>query len=392
MDPMTWLALVVGLLVGLALGLWWRRGRSEPERCRRPQGREDFPLGARQVLDSLASTVIVLDQDNRVVHSTHHAADQGFVRDGVVPHQEIRDLVEECRADREVLDRDVRVSRSLLVGGTVSLGCRVFPLGSQRVVILLEDRSRAQRVEAVRRDFVANVSHELKTPVGGLALLSEAVLDAREDPEAVERFARRMTVESERLTRLVQDILDFSRLQAGEAAESAEPVDVVDVVSTAVDQVRVHADGRGVAVRQAGVAHGPERRVFGNQQLLVTAVRNLLVNAVNYSEPGTKVVVTVAGGDQPGTVRIVVTDQGVGIPAGDLERIFERFYRVDSARSRQTGGTGLGLAIVKHVVSNHGGTVSVWSRVGTGSTFTLELPSLEATSTEAAEGDAASLT
>ncbi|WP_462419050.1 sensor histidine kinase [Kytococcus sp. Marseille-QA3725] len=391
MDLLTWtialLCFVVGLLAGRALvGRGVSRGGHQ-----RPEPEAELPVGAREVLDSLASTVIVVNLANRVVHSTHDAADRGYVRDGVVPHPEIRDLVEEARATGEVCDREVAVTRSVLVGGRTSMGCRTFPLDGEWTVILLEDRSRAKRVEQVRRDFVANVSHELKTPVGGIALLAEAVLDAREEPEAVERFAQRMVVEADRLSRLVQEIVEFSRLQAGEAIEKPEPVAVGGVVASAVDQVRLQAESRSVAVRQSGMAHGVRDQVFGDVGLLTTAVRNLLVNAVNYSDPGTKVVVGVQPGEQPDTVRIVVTDQGIGIPAEDLERVFERFYRVDAARSRHTGGTGLGLAIVKHVVANHGGTVSVWSRVGTGSSFTIELPTLTPGAGEPAADDAASL-
>ena len=390
MDPLVWAAVGSFLVIGLLVG-WWV-GRKQPRERRGAQaaGGDSFPDGARQVLDSLTSTVIVLDAANRVVHSTHHAADQGYVRDGVVPHPAIRDLVEEMRSTREVQDDEVEVTRSVLAGGRVSVGCRVFPLGQDRVVILLEDRSRARRVEQVRRDFVANVSHELKTPVGGIALLAEAVQDARDEPEAVERFARRMVVEADRLSHLVQEIVEFSRLQAGETIEDPQPVNVVEVISAAVDHVRVHAEGRGVAVRQAGIAHGLPHQVFGDAELLTTAVRNLIVNAVNYSDRGTKVIVAAQPGESEGTIRMVVTDQGIGIPTGDLERIFERFYRVDSARSRHTGGTGLGLAIVKHIVANHGGALSVWSRPGTGSTFTIELPVVELTESTNGGPDGAS--
>lgn len=377
MDPLVWAAMASFLLVGLLVGWWIGREQPRERRTRPDQGPGAFPEGALQVLDSLTSTVIVLDAGNRVVHSTHHAADQGYVREGVVPHPAIRDLVEQVRSTGEVQDDDIEVTRSVLVGGRISVGCRVFPLGHDLVVILLEDRSRARRVEQVRRDFVANVSHELKTPVGGIALLAEAVQDARDEPEMVERFARRMVMEADRLSHLVQEIVEFSRLQAGESIEDPEPVNVVEVISTAVDHVRVHAEDRGVAVRQAGIAHGLTHQVFGDAELLTTAVRNLIVNAVNYSDRGTKVIVAVQPGEAEGTIRIVVTDQGIGIPTADLERIFERFYRVDAARSRHTGGTGLGLAIVKHIVANHGGAISVWSRPGTGSTFTIELPLVE---------------
>lgn len=390
MSPTAWALVTLALLLGAVIGwlLASRRGGTPPEPAGR--GEPSLPEGARELLDSLLSTAIVLDSANRVHHSTHHAADQGYVRDDTVPHQEIRELVEECRATGELCDREVEITRSVLAGGRFSVGCRVFPLGEDWIVILLEDRSRAQRVEEVRRDFVANVSHELKTPVGGIALLAEAVQDARDEPEAVERFARRMVKEAERLGHLVQEIVEFSRLQAGESLADPRPTDLAEVVRTAVDHVRVQAEGRQIDVRQAGLAHGAEHLVFGDPEMLTAAVRNLLVNAIAYSDPGTRVVVSVQRDPGADTVRIVVSDQGVGIPPEDLERIFERFYRVDAARSRHTGGTGLGLAIVKHVVAHHGGTISVWSRQGTGSTFTIELPVAEPDSA-AVEGSAARL-
>jgi two-component system sensor histidine kinase SenX3 len=224
-------------------------------------------------------------------------------------------------------------------------------------------------VEEIRRDFVANVSHELKTPVGGISLLAEAVLDAKDDPQAVERFAQRILVESTRLTRLVQEIVDLSRLQVADTLHEPDLVDVGAVVTEAVDRVRVAAEARTIdltLVAEEGL------RVFGDRELLTTAVTNLVTNAVSYSEDGTRVGI---GARRAGdAVHVTVTDQGEGIPAAEQERIFERFYRVDAARSRATGGTGLGLAIVKHIANNHGGEVSVWSQEGRGSTFTMTLP------------------
>jgi two-component system sensor histidine kinase SenX3 len=237
------------------------------------------------------------------------------------------------------------------------------------VLALVEDRTTERRVEAVRRDFVANVSHELKTPVGAIKLLAEAVSDASDDPEAIERFARRMLTESDRLARMVQQIIELSRLQGDEPLEAPHVVDVDEVITRAVDFTVMDASNKEIKVVTGGT---PGLRIFGNEEQVSAAVTNLVANAVAYSGSDSTVLVTTKCADQ--TVEISVVDQGIGIPSDELDRIFERFYRVDPARSRATGGTGLGLAIVKHVAASHGGEVTVWSSEGQGSTFTLRLP------------------
>jgi two-component system, OmpR family, sensor histidine kinase SenX3 len=224
-------------------------------------------------------------------------------------------------------------------------------------------------VEAVRRDFVANVSHELKTPVGAIRLLAEAVADASEDPEAVERFAKRMLTESDRLSRMVQQIIELSRLQGDEPLEAPAVVDVDAVVRQSVDFTVTDAGSRNISVVTGGT---PGLTVFGNEEHLSAAVTNLVANAVAYSGDDSTVLVSTKPHDD--MVEISVVDQGIGIPHDELDRIFERFYRVDPARHRSTGGTGLGLSIVKHVAATHGGDVRVWSLEGQGSTFTLSLP------------------
>jgi two-component system sensor histidine kinase SenX3 len=237
------------------------------------------------------------------------------------------------------------------------------------VLVLAEDRTRERRVEAIRRDFVANVSHELKTPVGALALLAEGVLDAADDPEAVRRFARRMLAEGDRLGTLVSRIIELSRLQDDEMLGDAGVVPVRDLLDRAVEENRVEATARRISV----VREGDGRlAVLGSAEQLALAVGNLVANAIAYSPEGSTVVVSAAHtGDR---VEIAVADRGIGIPAEEVDRIFERFYRLDPARQRSTGGTGLGLSIVKHVAASHGGDVRVWSAPGQGSTFTLSLP------------------
>jgi len=226
---------------------------------------------------------------------------------------------------------------------------------------------------------VANVGHELKTPVGALALLAEAIEQAADDPEAVQRFAGRIAREADRLGRLVRELIDLSRLQGGEPLPALEPVDVDDVIVEAVDRTRTAAKAKDLAIAVGGQ---PGLVVRGVESQLVTAVTNLLANAVAYSEGGSRI--AVAARARSGFAEIAVTDSGVGIPRKDRLRVFERFYRVDQSRASGTGGTGLGLAIVKHVATNHGGSVTVWSEEGLGSTFTLRIP-LVAGATDAAD-------
>ena len=230
-----------------------------------------------------------------------------------------------------------------------------------------------KRVNKIRRDFVANVSHELKTPVGALLLLAEALRDGADDPVAARRFSERIAHEAGRLARLVQELLDLSRLQGGDPPPARTEVPVNMLIADAVDRVRLAAAAAGIEVVAADAG---DLAVWGDPPSLVTALTNLLDNAVAYSPRGAKVGLgaRLRTGELTREVEIAVSDEGIGISPGDQERIFERFYRVDPARSRATGGTGLGLAIVKHVAANHGGRVSVWSSQGVGSTFTLHLP------------------
>jgi two-component system sensor histidine kinase SenX3 len=287
---------------------------------------------------------------------------------------ELLALARQVRRDGEIREGEFEIPMPRFGGQTTSFAVRVAPLtgagGAGLVLVLAEDQTESRRVEEVRRDFVANVSHELKTPVGALALLAETIEDAADDAEAVRRFAGRMRQEAARLTFLVQDLITLNRIQAAEPVPDPRTVEVDAVVAEALDRCRMKANARGITLTSTGVRG---LRVLGSEDLLVTALRNLLENAVVYSPERTRVVVSVKK-SADGFAEMGVTDQGIGIPERDLERIFERFYRVDPARSRATGGTGLGLAIVKHVMAAHGGRVTVRSVESAGSTFTLWLP------------------
>ena len=252
------------------------------------------------------------------------------------------------------------------------LSVRAVPLESDTrpsgVLVVVEDTSERRRLENVRRDFVANISHELKTPVGALALLAETMLD-EDDPEVAKRLAERLASEAFRVGNTIDDLLELSRLEVATGLATDE-VTVGHVVEESTDRVRPAAEQRGIAIEVESPS--PRLTVVGDRRQLVSALTNLLDNAVKYSEPGSAI--GVRARTDGVWVDVAVRDCGIGIPQRDLERIFERFYRVDRARSRETGGTGLGLAIVRHVASNHRGEVRVESREGVGSTFTLRLP------------------
>jgi two-component system sensor histidine kinase SenX3 len=322
-----------------------------------------------QALDALHQGVVLCDEQGRVVYRNLLAESFAGARHAeALAEQAISDVLKAAALDGEPHTRAV----DLYGPPRRNLQISAVPLsdGSRSVggVAVIEDVSDRKRLEAVRRDFVANVSHELKTPVGALGLLAETLAD-EEDSAVIRRLAHRMQAEAIRVGRIIHDLLDLSRLESEESPER-EPVGVHVVVGQAVEQVRAAAEARGVDL---DVAEIPRRiTVPGDRRQLVSAVYNLLDNAVKYSESGRSVHLRCAtNGD---SVELAVQDHGIGIPSRDYERIFERFYRVDRARSRETGGTGLGLAIVRHVATNHGGKVSVTSREGEGSIFVLRLP------------------
>ncbi|WP_216843479.1 ATP-binding protein [Phytoactinopolyspora alkaliphila] len=364
------LAAVVGLAVGLAAGWRLRSGRRASEPTTPPRT-SPIPEGADEVVAVLRSSAIVLDESTNVVKASPSAYAFGLVRQDRITVPELLALAEKVHRDGQIREIQLQVPRSRDSTQTLHVLARVAPLGDRLVLALVEDRTHEIRVDEIRRDFVANVSHELKTPVGAMMLLAEAVQDASDEPDAVRRFAERMQQEGQRLSRLVQEIIDLSRLQYDDPVDSPEPVEIDDVVVAAIDRSRVDAEDRNIRLT-AGGTEGLQ--VLGNEKQLVVAIGNLIENAVSYSPEGRRVAVGVRRRED--LVEISVTDQGHGIAETDLDRIFERFYRVDPARSRETGGTGLGLSIVKHIAASHGGEVSVWSVQGAGSTFTLRLPLL----------------
>ena len=336
-----------------------------------------------RVLSVLPGASLVVDADSAILRATPRAEALGLVRREQVSVASLRELVRRVAGDGAAREREVRVRRPPLGRGLLDLRVQVAPLSGGMYLMLVNDLSDERRVDAVRRDFVANVSHELKTPVGALSLLAEAILSAADDPESVRRFAERMQSESTRLSNLINDIIDLSRLQSDDPLSHAEEIDVAEVVSQAVEEVRTLAVAQDIEIVE-GVQ--PNVRMLGDRGQVLMAVRNLLANAIAYSPAHTRVAIAMRVNES--IIEVDVKDQGVGIPEHDLERIFERFYRVDPARSRGTGGTGLGLAIVKHVCRNHGGECRVWSEVGVGSTFTLRFPLIRTSSAPVDDDDA----
>lgn len=321
-------------------------------------------------LNQIDDAAMVLAPGEIPIFTNRGIADLGILRDERIESQELLALVRVVRRTSSKQQGAIEIARGPIGEGMHELNVSVIPLGDQDLIlVLLNDESEAQRVHEVRRDFVANVSHELKTPIGALALLSEAVLSAKDDPESVKKFATRMQSESKRLTDLVQEIIQLSRVQDSDPLKLADEFTVNDLIKQAIDQCRTTADARQIYVF---FSESLDCSVKGDREQLIMAIHNLIENAINYSPQATSVSITSTIDDK--IVNIAVTDQGIGIPDESVERIFERFYRVDPARSRETGGTGLGLSIVKHIVTKHGGEIKVWSAPNVGSTFSIRLP------------------
>ncbi|MCL2533207.1 MAG: ATP-binding protein [Nocardiaceae bacterium] len=359
---------IVGCLVGAVLV-----PRIAAGRARRQQSQAGLTLS--QVLDLIVRTsesgIAVVDKFNDVVLSNPRAEELGLVRNRMIDDRAwvaATDVFETGEPVEVDLTRRAspRGRDKMAVRGVVR---RLSEQDPRFVVVFADDDSEQVRMEATRRDFVANVSHELKTPVGAMGLLAEALLESADDPDSVRYFGQRVLSESHRLGNMVTELIALSRLQGAEKLPDLEVVDVDDVVAEALRRSTLAAEAAEITVH-TDAPSGLE--VMGDRTLLVTALSNLVENAIAYSPKGTAVSVSRSvRGDR---IAIAVTDRGIGIAKEDQERVFERFFRVDKARSRATGGTGLGLAIVKHVAANHNGSIDLWSRPGTGSTFTLQIP------------------
>ena len=323
-----------------------------------------------ETLNRLDGDSIILAPGEIPLFITPGVETLGILKDGRIQSSELLATVRVVRRTHNQQVGMIEIPRGPIGEGLRELTVRAIYLPDiDNIVVLLSDESEAERVHEVRRDFVANISHELKTPIGALSLLSEAVLSASDDPASVVKFASRMQLEAKRLTDLVQEIINLSRLQDSDPLQIASENVVLELINEAVDLVKTTSEAKGISV---SISEIPNVTVLGDGDQLIMAIHNLLENAINYSPNNTNV--SISSSIEDDIIEIVVTDQGIGIPESELDRIFERFYRVDPARSRETGGTGLGLSIVKHVASKHGGEIKVWSSPNVGSSFALRLP------------------
>jgi two-component system sensor histidine kinase SenX3 len=366
---------VLALAVGVAVGT-----RLSPRVVRRRQrvATEWTGITVAQMLERIVALMplgaAVVDSHRDVVYLNDRARELGLVRDRQLDDQAWR-AAQQALGDDDV-EFDLQPGKRAGAGRSgisVHGQARLLSEEDRRfAVVFVHDQSDYARMEATRRDFVANVSHELKTPVGAMALLAEALLASADDSETVRRFAEKVLIEANRLGDMVAELIELSRLQGAERLPNVTDVDVDTVVSEAISRHKVAADTANIEVRTDAPSG---LRVLGDQTLLVTALANLVSNAIAYSAPGSPV--SISRRRRGDNIEIAVTDRGIGIALEDQERVFERFFRGDKARSRATGGSGLGLAIVKHVAANHNGSIGVWSKPGTGSTFTLSIPTYQ---------------
>ncbi|MFN3866727.1 MAG: sensor histidine kinase [Demequina sp.] len=363
MTPEMWLVALVALPVGAGIGALAHKRQARSQAISETL----VPHRTREVLSVLQSGAVVVRRDRRSAFSNNVAAALGVARPDGALHSGIADLAERAWRTGEPAESEVEIRRGVL-GSSSIVHVRVTRLNEHLALAVANDNTEQRSAEQTRREFAVNVSHELKTPVGALSLLAETIEDNADDTKMVRDFAKKIRKETRRLTKLIQEIVEISRLQGGESVMEYEPVDVADMVAEVLEGMRVAADQKRIEM-VADLRVQPT--VMGDRDLLGMAVRNLIDNAVNYSDEGSKVAITLDSVDD--VVSIGVIDQGIGISPEDQDRIFERFYRTDPARSRETGGTGLGLSIVKHVALQHSGTVEVWSQPSVGSTFTFRL-------------------
>ena len=362
------LALGVGAVAGVAVVLliiWVLRQR----RMDNEKTSGDLPRGVAQLVSELDGAVLVLDKSLNVLIASDATSRLGLSGNGRLLIPELVLIAEQAAQGKSVTREDFEISRGPLGDATLTVTVHASPFRNRFVLLTVIDRGEYQRLDDVRREFVANVSHELKTPIASVGLLAEALVEAADEPDTVRHFAERLTKESQRLGAITREIIELSRLQAEGALAEFAPVTVETVVMNALEQNRVMAKSRKIKLATGGDL---DAVVYGDAESLTVALNNLIANAVHYSPDNSQV--GIGAVRRNSFIEIAVTDQGIGMTKDESERVFERFYRTDQARSRSTGGSGLGLSIVKHIVSNHGGDIRVWSSPGKGSTFTIRIP------------------
>lgn len=365
------LSLALGALIGVGVSLivsWAYRARA----AAMEENSTAIPSGIAAVLASMDDAAAVVDSSGMVLATSSATEGYGIRQDTTLQNTELRELVRAARLSGSPKTETMRINRGGFSLDPRVVSARASVLGPRLTLLMIRDVTERERLDQMRTDFVANTSHELKTPVGAVSLLAEAIESAADDPEQVRKFSVRLSAEAARLGRLTSRIMSLSRLQSADGVAEMEPLAIDEVIAASIEAHQVEADSAGVALVRGG---DRGTWVMGETQILVEAVSNLIANAIAYSPRGARVGVAVKAEDD--VVEISVTDQGIGISEADQDRVFERFYRADDARSRRTGGTGLGLSIVKHATQRHGGEVRLWSRPGRGSTFTARLPRIE---------------
>ena len=371
MQPTSWLMFAVGLALGFGVALLVSFSRRKTAKAP-PQPRNQLSNSISEVLDVLGPSALILNGTNYVAQATTTALALGLVNGRNLSHKKLLSLVAKARESQEALQIDA----SLPTGRKdvkLFITARAKSIGDGNVLLIVEDRTESHRLDEMRKDFMANISHELKTPIGAVGLLAEAMENSLDQPEILAKLLRNIRKEAKRLSSLVQDIIQLSRIQGTSKIAISKHVNLISVVREAIDRNSWRSEKHNVAIEFESEKRNVD--VIGDAEMLTVAVKNLIENAIIYSNAGSSVAVVIEVAN--GLAQIRVKDSGIGIGKEDLERVFERFYRADQSRSRETGGTGLGLSIVKHAALMHQGDVQLFSKPGIGSTFTIRLPMVD---------------
>ena len=371
MQPTSWLMFAVGLALGFGVALLVYFSRRKTAKAP-PQPRNQLSNSISEVLDVLGPSALILNGTNYVAQATTTALALGLVNGRNLSHKKLLSLVAKARESQEALQIDA----SLPTGRKdvkLFITASAKSIGDGNVLLIVEDRTESHRLDEMRKDFMANISHELKTPIGAVGLLAEAMENSLDQPEILAKLLRNIRKEAKRLSSLVQDIIQLSRIQGTSKIAISKHVNLISVVREAIDRNSWRSEKHNVAIEFESEKRNVD--VIGDAEMLTVAVKNLIENAIIYSNAGSSVAVVIEVANELAQIR--VKDSGIGIGKEDLERVFERFYRADQSRSRETGGTGLGLSIVKHAALMHQGDVQLFSKPGIGSTFTIRLPMVD---------------
>ena len=368
MDSSIWLPLIMGFLIGAVIvggsAMYIRH-----DVLARYSEAASLSDSAAELLEVLAPAGMLLNSNNVIVRVTGSALASGLVSGRTLAHGQLIELVNQARLTEEIQSLDAELPTKVK-GGKLYITARAKSIGEGNVLLVVDDRTESHRIDEMRKDFLANISHELKTPIGAVGLLAEALENSIDQPAVQAKLIKNIGKESSRLSALVKDIIQLSRIQSAATITTSEIVNLVDVVKDAIDRNSWRSEKNQVSVDFDGAMDKVE--IYGDGEMLTVAVKNLVENAIIYSNKGEQIGVSIEVED--GIAKILVKDNGIGIEKSEQARVFERFYRVDQSRSRETGGTGLGLSIVKHAALSHQGEVRVFSKPGVGSTFTLLLP------------------